>query len=73
MSTVLAFQHRRLIRAAELSDRHMRREVRIGNVEGVLVALDPRPREVVVVLMVGQSRALFELDPSAAVEVGRKP
>ena len=62
-----------VLTAADLSDRHMGREVRIRDVEGVLVALDPRRAEVVVGLMVGGSRALFALDPRAAVEVGRKP
>lgn len=71
--SVVAFKGKQLLTAADLSDRHMGREVRIGDIEGVLITLDPRRGEVVVGLMVGGSRALFALDPGAAVEVGRKP
>lgn len=70
--TVLAFQQRRLIRASEISDNHMGRHLRIGDVEGVLKVLDPRRAHVVVVLDVGGLKAEFHLLPGAAVEVGRR-
>ena len=71
--SVHQFQHRRLVRASDLTDRHMGREIRVIDVEGRLVGLDPRNQYVVVVLQVGSSRAVFHLDPSASVEIGRKP
>lgn len=70
--TVLAFQQRRLIRACELSDNHMGRHLRIGDVEGVLRVLDPRRTHVVVVLDIGGLKAEFHLLPDAAVEVGKR-
>lgn len=69
---VVAFQHRRLVRAAELSDRHMGRVVRIREVEGQLVGLIPHRTRIDVYLLVGGSRAIFPLALDAAVEVGPK-
>lgn len=73
--SVLDFQHKRLVRAGDLSDRHMNREVRIGRVEGVLVDFFRVGNEVRLSLHLGtnQAPALFALDPAATVEVGRKP
>lgn len=72
MSNVLAFQHKRLVRAAELSERHMSRDVRIGAVEGSLVGLVHSSIRVDVVLVVGGARAIFPLAHDAHVEVGPK-
>lgn len=72
MSNVLPFQHRRLVRARELADRHMNRLVRIGQVEGSLVGLIPHHSRVDLVLIVGGARAFFPLDLDAHVEVGPK-
>ncbi|MFJ9313772.1 hypothetical protein ACIRN4_06225 [Pimelobacter simplex] len=72
MSTVLAFQQRRLVRAGKLSDRHVGRVVRIREVEGVLVALNPHRTRIYVALLVGGSHAIFPLALDAAVEVGPK-
>ncbi|WP_418061760.1 hypothetical protein [Pimelobacter simplex] len=72
MSNVLAFQQRRLVRAGELSDRHMGRIVRIREVEGQLVGLVPHRTRIDVALLVGGAHAIFPLDLDAAVEVGPK-
>jgi len=69
---VVAFRAKRLVCAAELSDRHMGRVVRIREVEGVLVALVPHHTRIDVALRVGGSHAIFPLDLDAAVEVGPK-
>lgn len=71
--SVLDFQHRRLIPAGDLSDSHIGREVRVHNVEGVLIGLYRVANEVRLTLAIGRSNALFALDPAATVEIGRKP
>lgn len=71
--SVTNYQHKRLIRAGELDDRHMGRVVRIGDVEGELIGLNPMSREVHIELLIGGSRALFALEHFAEVEVGGKP
>lgn len=73
MSNVLPFQHKRLVPAVRLDERHMNRIVRIGDVEGPLVGLMHSSTGVDVVLIVGGSRAIFSLDLAAHVEVGPKP
>lgn len=70
MSSVANHQHKRLVRAIDLTDRHMGRLARIGNVEGVLAAVMTGLTRVDVVLIVGGSRAIFPLDHDAHVEVG---
>lgn len=61
---------RNLVTAAELSDRHVGRNVRIGQVEGVLTGIVPRPNGggVDLAVIVGGARTWFALEPSAAVE-----
>lgn len=59
-----------LVTAAELSDRHMGRMLKIGAVEGTLTGIIPRPNSggVDLVLIVGGARAVFQLDAGAQVE-----
>lgn len=73
--SVLDFQHKRLVRAGDLSDRHMNREVRIGRVEGVLVDFFRVGDRVRMELLVGTNRvrSVHLLDVRATVEIGRKP
>jgi hypothetical protein len=72
MSNVVPFKGKHLVHAADLSDRHMNRVIRIGNVEGPLVGLVPSRSRIDVVLIVGGSRAIFPLALDVAVEVGPK-
>jgi hypothetical protein len=64
---------RRLVTAADLSDRHVGRCVRIGHVEGVLTGIVPRPNGggVDLAVLVGGVRAWFGLEMGAEVEVWR--
>jgi hypothetical protein len=72
MSNVVPFKGKSLVCAVDLSDRHMGRVVRIGDIEGSLVGLIPSRSRVDVVLIVGGGRAIFPLALDAAVEVGPK-
>jgi hypothetical protein len=72
MSNVVPFKGKHLVRAADLTDRHMNRVLRISDIEGSLVGLVPSRTRVDVVLVVGGSRAIFPLAADAAVEVGPK-
>lgn len=66
------FQHRRLVTADQILDRHVGREVSIGNVTGVLIGANNMRGRVDLTLMVGKSRAEFMLTADAVVEIGRK-
>lgn len=72
MSNVVPFKGKSLVRVTQLADRHMNRDIRIGDVEGSLVGLIPHHNRVDLVLIVGGSRAFFPLALDAHVEVGPK-
>jgi len=61
-------RHSRVIRADELTDRHMGRWVKVGDVTGELAALMPVAGTVHLVAIVGGSRAVFALDAGTHVE-----
>jgi len=69
---VTAPRHSRVIRADELSERHMGRWVKVGDVTGELAALLPVAGTVHLVAIVGGARAVFALDGGTHVEHWRK-
>lgn len=65
-------RHSRVIRADELTERHMGRLVKVGEVVGELIALVPATGRINLIAIVGGSRAVFPLDPAAHVEHWKK-
>lgn len=65
--------HHWLLDASQLGDKHIGRNVRIGDVEGTLTGIVPRPNDggVDLAVLVGGARAWFALSAAAGVEVWR--
>lgn len=59
--------------ASMITDRHLARQatVTVGDVSGTLAAVLPVRGQVTLVLIVGGSRAVFQLDATTVVEVER--
>jgi hypothetical protein len=60
-----------LRRADQLNERHMGKNITIGDITGTLTGLIPVANHITLVLIVGGARAFFALDRDAAVEVRR--
>lgn len=65
-------RHSRVVRADELSERHMGRWVRVGDITGTLTGLLPVADQVTLALVVGTCRAWLPVEAGAHVEHWKK-
>ena len=67
----MTHQARRLMTAADLSDKHLGQSVCVGSITGTLTGIIGIRDRVTLAVLVGGSRAWFPLEGGAEVEVWR--